>query len=144
MRNGTPDGHGAKQAIGDRKSGAAGPGTRDLPDSELVEKAKRRRVERAELELAKARKLIEVQGKVSALLNEFLTPRGAKPDEFRGMTRAGVEELVPRDRHPQGLPGAELGSGDDLSAPTATGAVAEAGAHAIAAQPLPCRAGEDA
>jgi transposase len=32
-------------------------------------------------ELAKARKVIEVQGKVSALLGELLEPRGAKPGE---------------------------------------------------------------
>ena len=41
----------------------------------------RRRAERAESELAKARKVIEVQGNVSALLGELLEPRGAKPDE---------------------------------------------------------------
>jgi hypothetical protein len=41
----------------------------------------RRRAERAEAELAKARKVIEVQGNVSALLGELLEPRGAKPDE---------------------------------------------------------------
>jgi transposase len=37
----------------------------------------RKRVERAEGELAKARKVIEVQGNVSALLGELLEPRGA-------------------------------------------------------------------
>jgi transposase-like protein len=37
----------------------------------------RRRVERAEDELAKARKVIEIQGNVSALLGELLEPRGA-------------------------------------------------------------------
>ena len=36
-----------------------------------------RRAERAEGELAKARKVIEVQGNVSALLGELLEPRGA-------------------------------------------------------------------
>jgi transposase-like protein len=41
----------------------------------------RRRAERAETELAKARKVIEVQGNVSALLGELLEPRGAMPDE---------------------------------------------------------------
>lgn len=40
----------------------------------------RRRAEHAETELAKARKVIEVQGNVSALLGELLEPRGAKPD----------------------------------------------------------------
>jgi transposase len=37
----------------------------------------RRRAERAEAELVKARKVIEVQGNVSALLGELLEPRGA-------------------------------------------------------------------
>ncbi len=36
-----------------------------------------RRAERAETELQKARKVIEVQGNVSALLGELLEPRGA-------------------------------------------------------------------
>ena len=38
----------------------------------------RRRVERAEAELARARRVIEVQGNVSALLGELLEPRGAQ------------------------------------------------------------------
>jgi len=37
-----------------------------------------RRAERAEAELFKARKVIEVQGNVSALLGELLEPRGAQ------------------------------------------------------------------
>ncbi|MQA28107.1 MAG: transposase [Micromonosporaceae bacterium] len=37
-----------------------------------------RRAERAEAELVKARKVIEVQGNVSALLGELLEPRGAQ------------------------------------------------------------------
>ncbi len=41
----------------------------------------RRKLARAEAELAKAQKVIEVQGKVSALLGELLEPRGAKPNE---------------------------------------------------------------
>ena len=40
----------------------------------------RRRLERAEADLAKARKVIEVQGNVSALLGELLTPGSAKTD----------------------------------------------------------------
>lgn len=39
-----------------------------------------RRAERAETELSKARKVIEVQGNVSALLGELLEPRGATPN----------------------------------------------------------------
>jgi transposase-like protein len=38
----------------------------------------RRRLERTEGELEKARKVIEVQGNVSALLGELLDPRGAR------------------------------------------------------------------
>jgi hypothetical protein len=37
----------------------------------------RARAERAEAELAKAKRVIEVQGNVSALLGELLEPRGA-------------------------------------------------------------------
>jgi transposase-like protein len=37
----------------------------------------RKRAERAETELSKARRVIEVQGNVSALLGELLEPRGA-------------------------------------------------------------------
>jgi transposase len=40
--------------------------------------ALRRRAERAEAELQKARRVIEVQGNVSALLGELLEPRGAQ------------------------------------------------------------------
>ena len=47
----------------------------DRRDGELA--ALRRRAERAEAELQKARKVIEVQGNVSALLGELLEPRGA-------------------------------------------------------------------
>ena len=38
----------------------------------------RRRAERAEAELEKTRKVIEVQGNVSALLGQLLEPRGAE------------------------------------------------------------------
>ena len=43
----------------------------------------RRRAERAEGELEKARRVIEVQGNVSALLGELLEPRGANPSTKR-------------------------------------------------------------
>jgi transposase len=43
----------------------------------------RRRAERAEAELEKARKVIEVQGNVSALLGQLLEPRGAEPSTKR-------------------------------------------------------------
>jgi transposase-like protein len=41
----------------------------------------KQRAERAEAELAKTRKVIEVQGNVSALLAELLEAEGATPDE---------------------------------------------------------------
>jgi transposase len=43
----------------------------------------RRRAERSEAELVKARKVIEVQGNVSALLGELLEPPGASPSTER-------------------------------------------------------------
>ena len=52
---------------------------RKKPNPLQAENAKlRRRAERAEAELAKARKVIEVQGNVSALLEELLQAGGAK------------------------------------------------------------------
>ena len=46
---------------------------RDAENAEL-----RRRLVRSEAELVKARKVVEVQGNVSALLGELLEPRGAQ------------------------------------------------------------------
>jgi len=48
----------------------------DRRDAEVV--GLRRRAERAEAELEKAKRVIEVQGNVSALLGELLEPEGAK------------------------------------------------------------------
>ena len=45
---------------------------------EVENAALRRRAERAEAELARARRVIEVQGEVSALLGQLLEPRGAE------------------------------------------------------------------
>jgi transposase len=56
----------------DRKRGRKPADRRDAENAAL-----RRRLERAEAELEKARKVIEVQGNVSALLGELLEPRGA-------------------------------------------------------------------
>ncbi len=55
-------------------------GRRPAHPLELENAELRRRVERAEVELAKARRVIEVQGNVSALLGQLLEPRGATPD----------------------------------------------------------------
>jgi transposase-like protein len=48
----------------------------DPRDAQMA--ALRRRAERAEADLEKARRVIEVQGNVSALLGELLEPRGAQ------------------------------------------------------------------
>jgi len=62
---------GALEAL-DRKRGR-----KPIDRREAEVEALRRRAERAEAELAKARKVIEVQGNVSALLGELLEPKGA-------------------------------------------------------------------
>lgn len=62
---------GALEALSKRR-GRAGADPRDAEIARL-----RRRAERAECELEKARKVIEVQGNVSALLGALLEPRGA-------------------------------------------------------------------
>lgn len=51
---------------------------REVENAEL-----RRRLERSEAELAKARRVIEVQGNVSALLGDLLEPKGAKESDER-------------------------------------------------------------
>lgn len=67
---------GALEALG-RPRGRPKPNPLEAENARL-----RRRAERAEAELAKARKVIEVQGKVSALLGVLLEPGSAeKPDE---------------------------------------------------------------
>jgi hypothetical protein len=55
-------------------------GRRKLNPLEADNAKLRRRAERAEAELATARKVIEVQGNVSALLEELLQARGATRD----------------------------------------------------------------
>ncbi len=66
---------GALGALGRRR------GRRKAHPLELENAKLRQRAEGAEAELAKARKVIEVQGNVSALLGELLDPKGAAPDE---------------------------------------------------------------
>lgn len=63
---------GALQAL-ERPRGRPKADRRDVENAEL-----RRRLERAEADLVKAHKVIEVQGNVSALLGELLEPRGAQ------------------------------------------------------------------
>jgi transposase-like protein len=63
---------GALKGLAPRKRGPRG------PSSEQVElRAVRVRLERAEAELATARRVIEVQGNVSALLEDLLAPKSA-------------------------------------------------------------------
>ena len=62
---------GALEAL-DRRRGRQPADPREAENAAL-----RRRLERAEAELEKTRRVIEVQGNVSALLGELLEPRGA-------------------------------------------------------------------
>lgn len=58
-------------------------GRKPVDPLEAENAALRRRLERAEAELEKVRKVIEVQGNVSALLGQLLEPRGADPSTRR-------------------------------------------------------------
>jgi transposase-like protein len=69
---------GALEALS-RPRGRRPPGPRDGRRIAALE----RRAERAEAELAKARRVIEVQGNVSALLGALLEPKGAKESDER-------------------------------------------------------------
>jgi transposase len=68
---------GALQALGRPR------GRKPADPREAQIAALRRRAERAEAELEKARKVIEVQGNVSALLGELLGPKGASGNTER-------------------------------------------------------------
>jgi len=68
---------GALEAL-ERPRGRKPPHPLEADNAEL-----RRRAERAEAELAKAKRVIEVQGNVSALLGELLEPRGASTSTER-------------------------------------------------------------
>jgi len=58
-----------------------GPKPADRREAEIA--ALRRRAERTEAELVKARRVIEVQGNVSALLGDLLKPKGAQESTER-------------------------------------------------------------
>jgi hypothetical protein len=67
-----------------RKHGSVGAGAGNRPGYPTAQIAEwRRRAERAEAELAKTRRVVEVQGNVCALLDELLEPRGAKQSTER-------------------------------------------------------------
>jgi transposase len=61
-----------------RQRGRKPPDPRDAKIAALE-----RRAERAEAEFAKAQRVIEVQGNVSALLGELLEPKGAERSDKR-------------------------------------------------------------
>ena len=63
---------GALAGLEPRKRGPRGPSAEQVELRDV-----RARLERAEAELATARRVIEVQGNVSALLEELLAPKGA-------------------------------------------------------------------
>ena len=68
-------------ALGGLEPKPRGPRT---PSADTVENVKlRRELDRAQADLATARRVIEVQGNVSALLEELLTKRAPEPDERR-------------------------------------------------------------
>jgi transposase len=63
---------GALKGLEPRKRGPRGPSAEQVENAAL-----RRRLERAEADLQTARRVIEVQGNVSALLEDLLAPRSA-------------------------------------------------------------------
>jgi transposase-like protein len=58
-------------------------GRKPVDRRELENEALRRRAERAEAEIAKLRRVIEIQGNVSALLEQMLGTEGAPPSTAR-------------------------------------------------------------
>jgi transposase len=70
---------GALQALGRPRGRPKGPG----PSQAAALGKLRLRAERAEAQLEKARRVIEVQGKVSALLGDLLETKGADPSTGR-------------------------------------------------------------
>jgi transposase-like protein len=69
---------GALAGLEPRKRGPRGPSA-----EQLEVRALQARLERAEAELATARRVIEVQGNVSALLEDLLAPQGASDTQPR-------------------------------------------------------------
>lgn len=69
---------GALKGLEPRKRGPRGPSAEQVELREV-----RARLERAEAELATARRVIEVQGNVSALLEDLLAPKGATDTQPR-------------------------------------------------------------
>jgi transposase len=92
----------------------------DRRDEQITELT--RRAERAEAELAKAKKVIEIQGISQRCWSRCSVPRaraGAPSDDRADSRRADADH-----RHPPGVPGCGRVCGDDLPPPAATGAPA--------------------
>ena len=87
--------------------------------------------ERAEAELAKARKVIEVQGNVSALLGRAARAQGARQKGAPSDDRADRQELTPIVGTRPACRALGVVAGDDLPPPAST----RAAAHAAAAGP---------
>jgi transposase len=79
----------------------------------------RRRAERAEAELAKARKVIEVQGNLSALLEQLLGTGGASEPGAPSDDRTDGRRARPGRRYAACLPGGGRVGGDGLPSPAA-------------------------
>jgi len=73
---------GALAGLEPRKRGPRGPSVEQVENAAL-----RRRLERAEADLRTARRVIEVQGNVSALLEDLLAPRSATRSDAQQPTR---------------------------------------------------------
>jgi len=100
----------------------------DLSEAQIA--ALKRRLERAQRELGKARRVIELQENVSALLGESLKPRGAQ-----GSTSDNrADRRRPHHDHPNqaGLSRARRVAGDNLPPAPATRAAAVTGPRAVA------------
>jgi transposase len=69
---------GALEALAPKRRGPRGPSAEQVENQKL-----RRALERTEADLETARRVIEVQGNVSALLGQLLEPRGAEESTKR-------------------------------------------------------------
>ncbi|MGA2013978.1 MAG: transposase [Solirubrobacteraceae bacterium] len=107
---------GALDALG-RPRGRKPADRRDAQIAEL-----QRRAERAEAELAKARRVIEVQGKSQRSWSRCSIPGARASPGAPGDDRADRRRPHAADRHPAGVPGVGRRSRHDLPPPASTGA----------------------
>ena len=104
----------------------------DRRDRELAEL--RRRAERAEAELAKAKRVIEIQGNRLSAVGADARYR-QREREHRAMIARHRRRADADHRHPAGVPGAGRLAGDDLPSPTPARAAGRA-----RPRPTPARA----